>query len=586
MRIHGTTLLAGIAVVAVCSTALVARADVPRLISFQGRLDGVGTGTVDLDIAIHKTESTWTPQFAETHLNVPVVDGVFSILIGNETPGGVTDAVFNQTGRWLSVQVDGGPELLPRTRLTMVPFAGTSRYADSLRSGSTVAMDVVGTNDIEVYDTSGNREFKMDVAALGNAGKFILYADDGTTETVELYASADGIGGGGAVWLYDGFIATPLIQLDAIGTNASPQLTIRDENGLDAVVIEGNGAGLAGSELSMRDPAGTVELVEIQGSESSTTGPQIYLRQANGIETVDLDAEFNANGGAQMAMKNGSGVQTLLFDAQATNNAGLIQVEDGAGVPRVVIDADEPSNGVMSIQNSSGLSVARVQTNVSGGAQLDMRSSSDISTLRLNAYSSGGRITLNDSAGSARMYLIAENGSNDSEIQLRSGGSTVLRLISNDVNGDSRVITDVLEIVGGADLSEQFDVAGEAIEPGMVVAIDPANPGKLAVACEAYDKKVAGIVSGAGDVKPGMLMGHSGTIADGQHPIALTGRVWCYVNADRGAVEPGDLLTTSDTPGHAMKVADHARAGGAIIGKAMTSLSEGKGLVLVFVALQ
>jgi len=83
-----------------------------------------------------------------------------------------------------------------------------------------------------------------------------------------------------------------------------------------------------------------------------------------------------------------------------------------------------------------------------------------------------------------------------------------------------------------------------------------------------------------------MMMGQQGSLADGEHPVALTGRVYCMVDADQGAVEPGDLITTSDLPGHGMKVADHSRAQGAIVGKAMTSLDKGKGLVLVLVSLQ
>jgi NAD(P)H-hydrate repair Nnr-like enzyme with NAD(P)H-hydrate dehydratase domain len=46
------------------------------------------------------------------------------------------------------------------------------------------------------------------------------------------------------------------------------------------------------------------------------------------------------------------------------------------------------------------------------------------------------------------------------------------------------------------------------------------------------------------------------------------------------------MMTTAATPGHAMRVANHSRAQGAIIGKAMTSLKSGKGLVLVLVTLQ
>jgi len=83
-----------------------------------------------------------------------------------------------------------------------------------------------------------------------------------------------------------------------------------------------------------------------------------------------------------------------------------------------------------------------------------------------------------------------------------------------------------------------------------------------------------------------MLMGQQGSVADGKHPIALTGRVYCLADASAGAIQPGDLLTTSDTPGHSMKVTDHTKAQGAIIGKAMTALESSKGLVLVLVSLQ
>lgn len=148
--------------------------------------------------------------------------------------------------------------------------------------------------------------------------------------------------------------------------------------------------------------------------------------------------------------------------------------------------------------------------------------------------------------------------------------------------------TKVLEILGGADLAERFDVAGDdaAIEPGMVVSIDPTHEGRLVRSCEPYDHRVAGIVSGAGDVAPGMLMGQKGSVADGEHPIALTGRVYCRATAANGPIRPGDLLTTSGVAGYAMRVDDPSRAQGAILGKAMGSLDSGEGLVLVLVGLQ
>jgi hypothetical protein len=142
---------------------------------------------------------------------------------------------------------------------------------------------------------------------------------------------------------------------------------------------------------------------------------------------------------------------------------------------------------------------------------------------------------------------------------------------------------DVLEITG-ADVAEKFPVS-EDVKPGMVVAIDPANPGHLCMARGAYNRCVAGVVSGANDLPAGAILGN---LPGGQDapPVALSGRVWVYCDAQSQAIQPGDLLTTSQRPGHAMAVNDHERAQGAILGKAMTSLAEGQGLVLALVSLQ
>ncbi len=151
--------------------------------------------------------------------------------------------------------------------------------------------------------------------------------------------------------------------------------------------------------------------------------------------------------------------------------------------------------------------------------------------------------------------------------------------------GTARV--DVLEITG-ADVAEKFPTSESgAIEPGTVMAIDPASPGKLCIAAGAYNRRVAGVVSGAGDLPVGAVLGN----LKGQHPdappIALSGRVWVRCDASERAILPGDMLTTADRAGHAMAVADHARAHGAVIGKAMTALEQGEsGLVLVLVNLQ
>ncbi|MCB0109559.1 MAG: hypothetical protein KDE53_26735, partial [Caldilineaceae bacterium] len=157
---------------------------------------------------------------------------------------------------------------------------------------------------------------------------------------------------------------------------------------------------------------------------------------------------------------------------------------------------------------------------------------------------------------------------------------------STELHVEGTTTTGVLQITGGADLAEPFAMTdADAIEPGMVVAIDPKNPGQLRLAGSAYDRGVAGIVSGAGGITPGITLQQEGTLAVGDHPVSLSGRVYVWADASYGSIAPTDLLTSSDTLGHAMKVSNYENAHGAIIGKAMTGLEEGTGLVLVLVTL-
>ena len=211
----------------------------------------------------------------------------------------------------------------------------------------------------------------------------------------------------------------------------------------------------------------------------------------------------------------------------------------------------------------------------------------DVGAGQVNVSSPGGWPGLIAySANSHRRDIFFDN----SGISMGAGTSSSPPEVSVRIYENGRLAAKALEITGGADLSEQFDVrkpsSDISLEPGMVVVIDPENPGALIMSGQAYDRRVAGIISGAGGIRPGMLMGQKGSVADGAQPVALTGRVYCWADTANGPIELGDLLTTSGTPGHAMKVSDYPRAQGAILGKAMSSLKSGKGLILVLVSLQ
>jgi hypothetical protein len=135
-----------------------------------------------------------------------------------------------------------------------------------------------------------------------------------------------------------------------------------------------------------------------------------------------------------------------------------------------------------------------------------------------------------------------------------------------------------------SDCAEDFDISEvEEIEPGSVMVIS--QDGVLQKSHQAYDKRVAGVISGAGNLKPGIILGKQQS-QNNRMPISLVGKVNCRVDAEYSPIEVGDLLTTSDTPGHAMKVADPLNAFGAVIGKALRPLPAGKGLIPILIALQ
>src|SRR5262249_12716023 len=142
-----------------------------------------------------------------------------------------------------------------------------------------------------------------------------------------------------------------------------------------------------------------------------------------------------------------------------------------------------------------------------------------------------------------------------------------------EVSGDIRLMN--------ADCAEDFDIVdAETIEPGLVMVID--HDGALRQSEKAYDKRVAGVISGAGDYQPGIIL-HKQPSQANRRPIALVGKVYCKVDASYAPIEVGDLLTTSSTPGYAMKATDPLKAFGAVIGKALRPLREGQSLIPILI---
>jgi hypothetical protein len=326
------------------------------------------------------------------------------------------------------------------------------------------------------------------------------------------------------------------------------------------------------------------------GGVFATTG----TNTVHGLVGRTASSGFNSagvQGEATAASGNVIGVEGI----STASNAGAGVVGRGNSTGGYFEGTDAASNGVMAYGTTYGIYAQNTGTSNAayftgqgqgaGAATLRVHNTESVhgmaTYMQINSDYATGHFQ-NDGPGEI-LWLSSPDDAGPFIVAVGGGGDLKFR-----VDNTGKTITKALQILGGADLSERFDVdpAERAIEPGMVVSVDPSGDGGLRLSDAPYDHRVAGVLSGAGGIEPGMVMGQEGSIADGEHTVALTGRVYCWVDASDGPVEPGDLLTTSSTPGHAMKVRDRERANGAILGKAMGRLERGRGLVLVLVGLQ
>lgn len=149
-------------------------------------------------------------------------------------------------------------------------------------------------------------------------------------------------------------------------------------------------------------------------------------------------------------------------------------------------------------------------------------------------------------------------------------------------------ITSAGSFVAGSDFAESLEARGSAsaYEPGDVIVLSMAQPGAVEKAARPYDTRVVGIFS----TRPAVLGAdkEGDTRIDPQDiPVAVIGIVPTKVTAENGPIEPGDLLTTSSTVGHAMKAKPVVVGGieiyptGTILGKAMGALPSGTGVIKI-----
>lgn len=508
-------------------------------VAFQGYLTTPSgapiTGSVSIVATLYDAAAGGTSLWSETHPAITVTSGVFQLALGSVTPLEIPD--FSGAPVYLGIAVNGEAEL-PRTRLLASPFAIRAAEADHALTADIASDGVWTVSGSDVYRLNGNV----------------------------------GVG------------TVPARKLDVSGTTAQVRFT----SNVDANATVGSGI------LSLVNTTGTSGM-QLDQNEIQVVGDQLYLNNDNQtathinntmhfINTTSRIGVNTTNPDARLAIENQGGADGLPLLSMSENEDAEFLFESGfagtgstgnalrlktfwgeypmtwRGDGNVGIGTTNPAHGLHVLKATGGglASVAvRAEHTGASGIALDVRATST------------------DAAA-----VVEQFGAGDIVRGFNGGGSPVFR-----VTQTGQVVTPVLQITGGADLVESFDTHDERCEAGTVLVIDAAHPGALVASSHAYDAKVAGVVSGANGVRPGIQMGQTGLL-DGATPVAMAGRVYVKCSSENGAIAPGDLLTTSSLLGHAMRATDSGRSNGAVLGKAMSALEAGTGLVLVLVNLQ
>ena len=511
-----------------------------------------------------------------------VTSGLYSLALGDTALAHMTTAlpasVFDNPDVRLRVWFDDGANgsqlLAPDQRFATVPYAfraalaqsvpansiTATQLADGAVSGAKLAAGAVtlsqlnftgspNTNQVLGFD-GANLSWVPQTGGGGGGGSLTLPYSSGAYSSSGAVFSINNVNLGSDAW---GIYSHSQSSVGVFG-----QTHGANQSGVLGRIEAATGQGVFGyASGAARGVWGASEFgIGVLGQSSHTIG-------VSGLGLLD------------------AGVYGQTYGANQAGVAGYTDAVDSTGVNGLSLQGD----GMRAESRRVGYSGIYAQNNTSSGFGVYGRAGSGAVGVYGNSVGKEGVVGFSTNShgvsGFANQPLqagvLAVNNSANG-LGLEVFGSAV-------VHGTATVR--VLTINNGADIAEPFAIGGgEELPQGSVVVIDANHPGDLRSSEQPYDTRVAGIVSGANGVNTGLSLSQPGVNDKSGQRVALTGRVYCLADASFGAIKPGDLLTTSATPGHAMKATDHTRAQGAVLGKAMSALDEGTGYVLVLVTLQ
>ena len=303
------------------------------------------------------------------------------------------------------------------------------------------------------------------------------------------------------------------------------------------------------SELEAFDGSSWIQIVALTGGLSSVTSDFVNVTgdTMTGDLTMDSGAQIFSDGDA------GSGAPAISFDNDT--DTGLFRIGDGSiGVSSngSLVATFDSTGFVFSSDTDLGGNVLSNVADPTAGDEVGDRDYND------------GRYVQRDGSNTITGNILPDNPS------INFGGTGLDRFDTIFAVTFDGTATAALY----SDLAEKY-AADALYEPGTVVVFG--GEAEITISTLEKDTAVAGIIS----TQPGFKLNKDAG-PDDTHPyLALKGRVPCKVV---GWVKKGDLLITSDTPGHAKSVGRTASMPYTVIAKAIEDhKSDGRGVIEVFV---
>ena len=411
-------------------------------------------------------------------------------------------------------------------------------------------------NDVGIVTSLLDSDANLRLGSNGASGDVLLFPNSSTDIANDGQATAS--------------IMANRADMTLGGNGANGDLYIREGEGRNTIHASASNAwlrvGITGNEgdLEVQDGSGR-RVMHMDGASAALR----VGAQGNEGDILAIDGA-----GREVFHINS---QSAWLRVGANGNEGDLEVQDGSG--RRVMHMDGASAALrVGAQGNEGDILA-----IDGAGREVFHINSQSAWLRVGANGNEGDLEVQDGSGRRVMHMDGNHAvlrvgaaGNEGDVIVRDGnGAETIHL-----NGSTGDI-----ILRNADAAEDFTVTADSeAEPGMVMVLT--DDGTIEPSTQPYDTRVVGVVAGAGNYRPAIVMDRREAPDEHRKPISIMGKVSVKADATQASIQIGDMLTTSSTQGMAMKASDPLKAFGAVCGKALTSLREGIGTVDMLISMR